>query len=91
MFWKKRPEIRQLFGHLSGYGCLTKYIETEEELMILASSVFGVQNFKDAQDLTSKINELKKKNKRVAKTIALSNARKLSLENMWHEGFIGKV
>ena len=48
MFWKKRPEIRQLFGHLSGYGCLTKYIETEEELMILASSVFGVQNFKDA-------------------------------------------
>ena len=88
MYWTKRTEIRQLFGHLSGYGCLTKYIQSEQELMVLAAAIFDFQYFDNASDLTSKINDMKKKNKKNAKRVALSNVKKLSLENMWNHTFL---
>ncbi len=88
MFWTKRPEVRQLFGHLSGYGCLTKYIQDEQELMVIASAVFDVKYFENSSDLASKICDLKKRNKKTAKRVALSNVKKLSLENMWNSSFL---
>jgi len=88
MYWTKRSEIRQLFGHLSGYGCMTKYIQSEQELMVIASAIFDVSSFENAIDLASKINDMKKINKRSAKRVALSNVRHLSLENMWNSNFL---
>ena len=88
MFWKARTEIRQLFGHLAGYGCMTQYIQDEQELLVMASAVFNIKEYTDAENLVSQIYDLKKKNKRAAKFIALSNVRKLSLESMWNKNFL---
>jgi hypothetical protein len=87
MEWRKKRGARGLLGHLRGYGCQIQFIRTEEELIVLACEIFGVENCGDSASVDEAIVAMKSRNKSGTRRRAYANIERLwpVLEAFWLE------
>ena len=76
MEWRKKRGSRGLLGHLHGYGCQIRFIETEEELIVLAATVFDVP-LGNSEEVDLAINEMKTANRSACRRMAYNNIMRM--------------
>jgi len=85
MQWRKDIRYRRLMGHLSGYGCRVDVLKTVDELYLLSSLVFGIENTCDPEQMVAVIKAKKEENLRRTRQEAFDNVKSMwsMVETYW--------